>query len=161
MSIRPGLDETTLRALLERWPVARLGTASRSGQPHLVPIVFCAHDGVVYSPLDGKRKRPGRLQRFTNLADNPSATLLLDTYDADWQQLWWVRIDGEAQWCEPDEALARAVADRLLNKYPQYRNTELTFNREGYLKFTTTRVSFWSQSGSVTPLRQALDQAGP
>jgi len=152
------LDETTLRALLERWPVARLGTASRSGQPHLVPIVFVAHDGVVYSPLDGKRKRPGRLQRFRNLAGNPSATLLLDAYDADWQQLWWVRMDGEARWCEPDDALSRIVADRLLDKYPQYRSSELTFNREGYLSFRTSRVSFWSQSGSAAPLRQALDQ---
>jgi len=49
----------------------------------------------------------------------------------------------------------------MLDKYPQYRSTELSFNREGYLRFSTARVSFWSQSGSVTPLREALDQAGP
>ncbi|MGD8829828.1 MAG: TIGR03668 family PPOX class F420-dependent oxidoreductase [Pseudomonadales bacterium] len=153
-------SEEILRLMLATWPVGRLATASRSGRPHVVPIVFCTHEGEIFSPLDGKRKRGRSLRRFSNLAENPSAALLLDEYDSDWQQLWWVRIDGEADWFEPDAGRAERVARLLLEKYPQYQDPELAFDRAAYLRLRPSRVTAWTQSGSMAGLRRALEKLG-
>ncbi len=77
-------------------PVARLATAGPDGRPHLVPVVFALHDGVVYTAVDAKPKTTQRLRRLTNIERNPQVTLLVDHYDEDWTQLWWVRADGIA-----------------------------------------------------------------
>lgn len=152
------LSDEIVRLMLATWPVGRLATASRSGRPHVVPVVFCAHEGDIFSPLDGKRKRGSRLRRFRNLAENPSAALLLDEYDSDWQQLWWVRIDGEADWFEPDTGRAERIARHLFEKYPQYQDPELAFDRTAYLRLRPSSVTAWSQSGSSAGLERVLRQ---
>ena len=110
------LPDQTRQALLADWPVARLGTVSAGGHPHSVPIVFCEFNGALFAPIDGKQKRSGQLKRFENLAVNARATLLLDEYDADWQSLWWVRLDGIADRFEPGTAAGEAIAERLLEQ---------------------------------------------
>lgn len=44
--------------------------------------------------IDHKPKKSMRLQRLENLQSNPKVSVLVDHYDADWNHLWWVRIDG-------------------------------------------------------------------
>lgn len=153
------LPEETYNALLSRWPVARLATISADAQPHCVPIVFCEHGGIIYSPLDGKRKRNRRLKRFTNLTRNSKVTLLLDEYTLDWQNLWWVRIDGEADRFEPSEDVADVITKRLLDKYPQYRNPSLMFDVFVYLRLRPGKVTAWTQSNSVATINAALPVA--
>jgi PPOX class probable F420-dependent enzyme len=119
-------------------------------------VVFCGEEGVIYSPLDGKRKRGTRLQRLQNLETNPQASVLLDEYCEDWQRLWWVRIDGDADWCEPAEPLAGTIADRLVEKYRQYRGTGITFDPTGYLRVRPTKVTAWSQTGSLAAIVAAI-----
>lgn len=155
------LSDDIVRLMLATWPVGRLATTSRSGRPHVVPVVFCLHEGDIFSPVDGKRKRGSRLRRFRNLADNPSAALLLDEYDPDWQQLWWVRIDGEADRFEPDSGRAEQIANLLLEKYPQYRDPKLAFDRAAYLRLRPSRVTAWTQSGSTAGLQRALERQRP
>ena len=55
-------DDVALR-LLERWPVARLATLGEDGAPHLVPIVFAAHNARLWSAVDGKPKSQRPLVR--------------------------------------------------------------------------------------------------
>ena len=153
------LPEETYLALLANWPVARLATVSADAQPHSVPIVFCTHNGVIYSPLDGKRKKSRRLKRFTNIATNPKVTLLLDDYTADWQNLWWVRIDGKADRFEPSVEEASAIAERLLAKYPQYRNPSLMFDVSVYLRLRPGKISAWTQADSVAIIDAAISAA--
>ncbi len=90
------LDQRQLSHLLDVWPVARLASVGVQGQPHLVPIVFVALDGAIYSPIDGKPKSNGTLQRIRNVAADARVSLLLDRYDDDWDRLWWVRIEANA-----------------------------------------------------------------
>ncbi len=150
------LPNKTYSALLSTWPVARLATLSAEGQPHNVPIVFCEHNGIIYSPIDGKRKTSAKLKRFVNLANHPQATLLLDDYTADWQNLWWVRIEGRAELMQPTTADGAAIAVRLLDKYPQYNDPALMFGQSTFLGFQATKITAWAQSNSPTTISSAL-----
>ena len=153
------LPEEIFAELLDRWPVARLSTVSAAGRPHVVPIVFCKYGRFIYSPLDGKRKRSAQLKRFANIATNPQATLLLDQYTPDWQSLWWVRIDGDADWFEPDTQDAEHIARRLLEKYPQYQDPTLMFDTTAYLRLRPTKISAWAQTGLPETIKAAVESS--
>ncbi|MDR7381597.1 TIGR03668 family PPOX class F420-dependent oxidoreductase [Promicromonospora iranensis] len=120
---------------------AYLATADADGVPHLVPVTFAllsaarppAHgptadagagaptaDEIVVA-VDHKPKATSDLKRLRNLTENPRVTFLVDRYDDDWAQLWWVRADGPA--AVEHEGRARAAAlDALAARYPQYRD---------------------------------------
>jgi PPOX class probable F420-dependent enzyme len=105
-------------------PVARLATVSADGQPHLVPVVFVVSGNTVYTAVDGKPKSGKRLRRLANIEANPTVSLLVDHYDEDWRQLWWVRADGDAHIHDggPDVVTAYRL---LRRKYPQYQDVSL------------------------------------
>jgi PPOX class probable F420-dependent enzyme len=109
-------------------PIAVLATVGSDGAPHAVPVVFAAHrhdDTVtVYTAVDAKRKSTHRLRRLANIAANPRVSLLVDHYDDDWAQLWWVRADGAATVHEHGEEMATGYL-LLRQKYPQYERIAL------------------------------------
>jgi PPOX class probable F420-dependent enzyme len=111
-------------ARFARAPVARLGTVTPDGMPHLVPVVFTLRDEVVYTAVDAKPKTTQRLRRLANIEHNPRVTLLVDHYADDWTQLWWVRADGIAA-IHYDGGTMRAGHDLLRVKYPQYQSVPL------------------------------------
>ena len=98
--------------------VARLATHNPSGAIDLVPITFAVVDDVIVTAIDHKPKRTPQLQRLENIRQNPSVTVLVDHYDDDWTQLWWVRVRGDAHVVD---ALEPRQVDALADKYPQYR----------------------------------------
>ena len=106
-------------------PVARMATVGAGGAPHLVPIVFALDGDRVVTAVDAKPKRGGRLRRVTNIEANPRVSLLVDHYDDDWRNLWWVRADGTARIVEGGPGQDRAL-DLLRARYAQYRDVELT-----------------------------------
>jgi len=102
--------------------VARLATAGTDGRPHIVPIVFALAGDRIYSAVDQKRKRTTALRRLTNIASNPSVSLLVDHYEDDWGKLWWVRADGRARVLDPDrDEESREAIELLHRRYPQQR----------------------------------------
>ena len=105
-------------------PVAMLATSTPEGVPHIVPVVFAVHGDVVYTAVDAKRKSTRRLRRLANIEANPRVTLLVDHYDDDWSQLWWVRADGEAAIHHSGEEMASGYA-LLRKKYVQYQRIAL------------------------------------
>ena len=111
-----------MRERVARASVARLGTVTPDGRPHLVPCCFAlARDrDVIYSAVDGKPKSTRQLRRLANVRANPATTLLVDHYAADWTQLWWVRLDGTGRVVEVVEEQRDALA-LLAAKYSQYR----------------------------------------
>ena len=120
-------------------PVARLATVG-DPYPHLVPVVFCEVDRMVYVPVDGKPKSQRRLQRLVNIERNPHVCLLVDVYAEDWSQLRWLRIDGEARVVPTAESVAAA----LRTKYPQYADTAVGTEA---VRIAATRVRSWSADG--------------
>jgi PPOX class probable F420-dependent enzyme len=101
--------------------VARLATTDPDGRPHLVPIVFALEGDTLYSAVDRKPKRSKKLRRIENARERPDVTILVDHYDEDWQQLWWVRLRGRARVLDDGAERAHALA-LLQEKYPQYRS---------------------------------------
>ena len=104
--------------------VAMLATVGADGAPHVVPVVFAVHDGVVYTAVDAKRKSTKRLRRLANIEGNPHVSLLVDHYDEDWAELWWVRADGLAEIHYSGEAMANGYS-LLRRKYVQYQRVAL------------------------------------
>ncbi|EWM13345.1 TIGR03668 family PPOX class F420-dependent oxidoreductase [Kutzneria sp. 744] len=99
--------------------VARLATAGADGRPHLVPVTFAVHDDLVVIAVDHKPKTTTNLRRLRNIRENDQVSMLVDHYDEDWGQLWWVRVDGTATVIDGPE-MAEPV-EWLMAKYEQYR----------------------------------------
>ncbi|SBS75786.1 putative F420-dependent enzyme [uncultured Mycobacterium sp.] len=104
--------------------VARLATVTPDGPPHLVPIVFAVAESTVYTAVDGKPKTTQRLRRLANIEANPRVSILVDHYDDDWSQLWWVRADGIAE-IHHDGSVCERGHELLRAKYPQYQHVPL------------------------------------
>lgn len=114
-------DEALARLRSAR--VGRLATITSGSRPHVVPFVFAVvEDGSavrVYWAVDDKPKRSPRLQRIRNIETDPAVELVVDGYDEDWNELWWVRAAGSGRIVhEPTEHAAGLAA--LEAKYPQY-----------------------------------------
>jgi PPOX class probable F420-dependent enzyme len=99
--------------------VARLATAGADGRPHVVPICFVLDGDTLYTAVDQKPKRTRALRRLRNIEENPWVEVVIDHYEEDWTQLWWVRLRGRARVVDLDER----VLGLLVEKYPQYRET--------------------------------------
>jgi PPOX class probable F420-dependent enzyme len=113
-----------MRQRVEAAPVARLGTISAAGRPHLVPCCFALIGDTVYTAVDAKPKSTTALRRLHNLATNPAACLLVDHYEDDWSRLWWVRIDGRGR-VVTDQLEADRAQRALEAKYSQYRSVPI------------------------------------
>lgn len=100
--------------------VARLATIGEGGRPHLVPITFVLKGATLYTAVDEKPKRSRRLQRIENARARPSATVLVDHYEENWELLWWIRLEGFARVLDGGEE-AELALHLLARKYEQYR----------------------------------------
>jgi PPOX class probable F420-dependent enzyme len=116
-------DLSVLRRLVTEARVARLATIDPDGRPHLVPIVFAlAVDAdTIYSAVDAKPKRSRTLRRIENARERPEVTLLVDHFEDDWNELWWVRVRGSARVLDDGDEARRALA-MLAEKYDAYRD---------------------------------------
>ena len=123
------MDPETARRRLAGAPVGYLATIrddpGRAGtspvvSPHVVPCCFVLQGERVYSMVDDvKPKATPALQRLANLRAHPRASVLVDHYDDDWSQLWWIRVDGAARVVDAGAEHERA-ADLLAAKYAPY-----------------------------------------
>jgi PPOX class probable F420-dependent enzyme len=135
------VNEQEARRRFAAAQVARLGTVGLDARPHIVPVVFAVEGDRIYSGIDEKPKRDGRLKRLRNISENPAVSMLVDHYEDDWEKLWWVRADGDGRIVEDDEEI-RHARELLLAKYPQYRELELDIG--GAIAVDVARWSFWS-----------------
>ena len=135
--------EENVRCKLEAARVARLATVSPKGAPHVIPVCFVFHGSVVYSAIDRKPKvtDPRQLVRITNIETNPDVALLVDEYDDDWEQLWYVLVRGKAGLVTAEVEHQLAVT-RLQAKYPQYSAGMLDVDAL-VLRITPERITSW------------------
>jgi PPOX class probable F420-dependent enzyme len=117
-----------------------------------VPVVYAVdEDGYVGVPIDRvKPKATTTLQRERNLEADPRATLLVEHWERDdWSRLWWVRAElrrhGEAH------DRASALAARLAERYPQYRDQPF----ERVLVLRIAGVTGWAAGDVPTVGRDA------
>jgi PPOX class probable F420-dependent enzyme len=100
-----------------RLATARVGRLATTA-PRIVPVTFALVGGTIVHAVDHKPKATRMLARLEDLRRDPRASLLVDHYEEDWSQLWWVRADGTARVL--DVAEAGDAVDALAAKYPQY-----------------------------------------
>ena len=127
--------------------MARLATVDAKGRPHLVPVCF-AYDGkIFYTAVDQKPKRvpPERLVRVRNILAVPSVALLIDKYDEDWSQLWYILIRGTARLIPKAARQEHASAIRKLKaKYGQYAQGMLADDAP-VIRITPQRIIPWGK----------------
>jgi PPOX class probable F420-dependent enzyme len=127
--------------------VARLATLDARNRPHIVPICF-AYDGkFLYTALDQKPKRvaPERLARVRNIRAVPRVALMIDQYNEDWTQLWYILIRGKAKLIPKSAQKEHARAIRKLrDKYPQYALGMLADDAL-IIRITPERVTSWGK----------------
>jgi PPOX class probable F420-dependent enzyme len=126
--------------LLASARVARLGTISADGRPHLVPVCFALCDGMIGITIDEKPKRTSRLARLRNIERDPRVTLLVDHYEEDWTRLAWLRIDGRAEVLRRGDAWPEALAS-LRRRYPLYASMSL--EERPLIRITPERLTAW------------------
>ena len=127
-----------------------LATADANGVPHVIPVCFAFDGQRIYSPLDQKPKRTSlrRLKRVRNILDNPSVALVVDHYEEDWRQLWYILVTGAAEILEAGPEQSSAIA-LLREKYPQYR--EMDIDQNPVIGITPASAVSWSGTPPPSP----------
>lgn len=108
------LDADAAWSLLLTTDHGVLSTVHETRGVDATPVVFAAmDDGRLAVPIDTvKAKSTTRLQRIENIERDPRCVLLVDHYDDDWSQLWWVRVHAQA-------SVTNDVPEALL-RFPAY-----------------------------------------
>ena len=140
------MAEFDAREMFASSQVAQLATVNADGIPHIVPIVFAVSHDIIYTAVDAKRKSSQRLRRMANIEANPAVSLIVDHYDEDWSQLWWVRAHVERR-SEHDvgDKIRSACEEALREKYEQYRGTDF----EELIVFNVKTLVGWSAADDV------------
>lgn len=143
------MEEKVLQSRLREARVARLATLDAAGRPHLVPVCF-AYDGkAFYAALDLKPKRvpPERLARVRHIQAQPHVALLVDEYQENWEQLWYILVRGHAALLSAAEGREhRAAQRRLKQKYPQYAGGLLP-PEAPILRIRPQKIVSWASTG--------------
>jgi PPOX class probable F420-dependent enzyme len=135
------------RKILNEARVARLATLDAKTRPHIVPVCFVYDGKFFYTAIDQKPKRvaPARLARLRNIREAPRVALLIDEYDEDWTQLWYILIRGKAKLIPKSAHKEHARAIRKLRaKYPQYAQGMLADDAP-VIRITPKRTTSWGK----------------
>jgi PPOX class probable F420-dependent enzyme len=134
----------TLTQLVQGHRIGHLATTDSQGTPHLVPVCFVYDGTAIYSAIDHKPKRTTGygMKRIQNILQQPQVAFLIDHYEEDWQQLYYVMIRGTATLLE-DGPEHRQALTLLEDKYPQYRQRHLARSASLVIKILPTTVRHW------------------
>ena len=130
------------REIFDSCPIAHLATADRDANPHVIPVCCVSDGNAIFSVLDQKPKtvRLNDLKRVKNILSNPKVSLVIDHYDDNWQELWYLLVMGNANVIETGQTHSRAI-DLLHIKYPQYNNMDIDNNP--IIEIKPTRIISW------------------
>lgn len=141
------ISDDDIFRLIDAAEVARLAQLDFEKSVHAIPFVFVRHEETLYSPVDGKPKRHAKLSRLEWIKREPMVTVLIDEYQQDWTQLWWLRIYGEAKQVSTSEPCWDQLTGQLSEKYPQYEHVDMFAGEPTMLSIKIQRWRYWSASG--------------
>ncbi len=147
MSGKPQKVSGAVQKILKKARVARLATLDGKNRPHIVPICFVYDGKLFYTAIDRKPKRVKRerLARLRNILAVPRIALLIDEYDEDWTQLWYILIRGKAKLIPKSAHEEHAWAIRRLRaKYQQYAQGMLADDAP-IIRITPERATLWGK----------------
>jgi nitroimidazol reductase NimA-like FMN-containing flavoprotein (pyridoxamine 5'-phosphate oxidase superfamily) len=123
--------------LIEWERVCRVGTVSRGGVPHVVPVCHVLAGGRIYfgSARNG--------QKVLNVKANPRVTVTVDLYSDDWAHIKGVMVQGKASLIEGGRRFRR-IRSLLYGKYRQYpAEAALDESDSIIVEVVPTRVFSW------------------
>jgi nitroimidazol reductase NimA-like FMN-containing flavoprotein (pyridoxamine 5'-phosphate oxidase superfamily) len=127
-------------AFIKQLPVARIATATKTGNPRVRPI-WPVFDGAhIYFATD-----PGTV-KLRHVKENPEVSIVFDEYDQkDWSNLKGIRIQGTARILSSGDEYRCAHA-LLMEKYPEYRTEKGGWNYSEIpiIKITPKSFGKWS-----------------
>ena len=130
-------------SLLTQARLGHLATADATGTPHVIPVCYTFDGQRIYSVLDRKPKRtaPSGLKRVRNIQANPKVSLVVDHYEEDWGNLWYLMVSGKVELVMDGQEQTGAIA-LLRDKYQQYRSMDIEANP--VIKITPVDIVSWS-----------------
>jgi len=152
----PSVLTSEQTSFLVRQRVARLATASASGEPHVIPVCFAFDGRLIHIALDEKPKNvsPTRLKRVRNILENPNVALIVDRYSEDWDLLAYVMVRGRAGLIEPRTEEHAATIRLLRGKYHQYERMRL---EAPVISIRPERVASWGALDSLESVEPVMD----
>ena len=136
------LAEETCRARLTAASHGTLSTVHSERGVDAVPVVFAVVGDRIVIPVDTvKPKSSTRLQRLANLGLDDRCALLVDHYDDDWSQLWWVRVSGRGREVAPSDEIVGALAAR----FPAYATVGSVVT---VIEIEPASIAGWAATGS-------------
>ncbi|MGR9091956.1 MAG: TIGR03668 family PPOX class F420-dependent oxidoreductase [Gammaproteobacteria bacterium] len=145
--------------ILDTAPVARLAQKDLSGQPQALPFVFTRVERCLWSPIDGKPKKRANLSRLEWIAAQPQVLVLVDHYEDDWAQLWWLKLSGRATVVREREPGWHAAVAGLTAKYPQYGETPMFASVPTMVRIDIADWKAWASSGEAALRRRYFPEA--
>jgi len=136
------MDRSEALRRLHTSDVGHLATVHPDGTPHLVPITYGVANNHIVTMVDHKPKTTTRLQRLANVESSGTASFLVDNYSPEWDELWWVRIDGAAE-VHRNGVIWEKAASVLIEKYSQYREQPPSGPA---ISISIDEVTYWSST---------------
>lgn len=134
--------------LIKSSRIGHLATVASNLQPYLTPVVFIAQENCIFIPLDDKPKTIDvkELRRVKNIKENPKVSFLVDHYNENWTNLWFVMMIGHAKLVQLNGKTERKmnemtkIPDMFLKKYSQY--TKIGIGKT-YIKLMIEKTIYW------------------
>lgn len=133
--------------ILDTMPVACLAQQDLNGGPQALPFVFTRVGRSLWSPVDGKPKKRAQLSRLEWIAADPRVLVLVDHYEDDWSQLWWLKLAGHASVVDEHEPGWQDAVSGLAGKYPQYEQTPMFAGKPTMVRIEILHWKSWACSG--------------
>lgn len=141
------LNEPWVEDLLLNSRLGHLGTSTKIGIPHVVPICYVYDGKKIYSPIDEKpKKSASKLRRLLNITENPHVCITIDRYEEDWSELRYAIIHGKASIIRRGKEHQRAIV-QLREKYSQYHLMNLEVHP--IIKVSPSKLVTWRSSLSA------------
>ncbi|MHA1712688.1 MAG: pyridoxamine 5'-phosphate oxidase family protein [Candidatus Ranarchaeia archaeon] len=121
--------------LLQNQMLARLATASRDAEPHVVTIWFVFQDQSIYfGTSEGSKK-------LRNMLENPRVAFVVD--DDIWDKPHSLMIFGRVEVFHPGTSKFEQIFERLCEKYPPER--EYRSPKSRMVRIVPEKVVYWKK----------------
>jgi len=135
--LRSPLSQREVKFLREM-RVARLATASKECEPHVVPVFFVYQSGVLWTTAGSKTRK------LKNLRENDKVTVVIDEYVREPPRERGVLLRGRAEIFSDGKDYEKGI-ETLTRKYQGYdpRESSPSEGAPRVIKVITTRVVRW------------------
>ena len=140
-------EKNLVDRLVDIAPVARLGQKDERGLAQTLPLVFVRVGNALWSPIDGKPKKSTRLNRLVWVDMHPDVCVLIDHYEDDWAQLWWLKLYGQAAVFRRSHSEWEQAINLLGQKYRQYEETPMLTGEPTMIRIELGLWKSWAAGG--------------